>query len=727
VVAILVVALSGQPAGAGPRDPGGERDPATTTFKSLAEAARAGAIDPELVEPLEAGKRVELFAVLDGRAAMATYGDGDPARVRRAVAMLAAVRTEVLSAVEGRVEVLKMYELVPLLLVSVQGPENALYVLNLILVLSLAMNREHEHWLTASLPLINQPQMAVQGLIGRGTSVAVLDTGADFTRAAFGSCTAPGTPASCRVPVAVEAAPNDGSRDDNGHGTNVSGIVTGVARGASIIPIDVFATTRASDGDIFTGLDWVLNNRSARNIRAVNMSFGNRRTYYTSECGDQLFWRNPYSIVFLTLRQAGTLPVVAAGNDAAAMGSFTDGLAYPACTAGAVAVGAVYSSNQGPMAWASCTDSATTADQFTCFSQDSPLVDVIAPGASITAAGNTQGGTSQAAPHVAGAFAVLAAARPFSTADELESFVKTSPTTLTDPRTGRTHPRLDLAAAVRAAAPVPNDDRAAARTLTGWGGQLDQTTWTATKEGGEQNHAGNPGGASVWFRWTATQAGTAVFATAGSDFDTLLAAYRDTGTTLVTLAENDDVAGTGLQSLVSFPVSAGDTVLVAVDGKRLTSGFPVGGRLHLSWNLPNDNFAGALPITQGGTIGGANIGATQEAGEPMHCGDTYATASVWYRWLGVAGTMRVQATSTQFLCVAVYHSTLTTPTFGQLGPVADGVYDSPYPIDFTFPVVSGMQYWIAVDGISVETGCNPVTGQCNWTTPTGTFTLTLTV
>ena len=47
-------------------------------------------------------------------------------------------------------------------------------------------------------------------------------------------------------------------------------------------------------------------------------------------------------------------------------------------------------------------------------------------------------------------------------------------------------------------APPPNDDQYGAEWLAPtW----TQTTAGATKEPGEQNHAGNPGGASVWFYW----------------------------------------------------------------------------------------------------------------------------------------------------------------------------------------------------------------------------------
>jgi hypothetical protein len=270
--------------------------------------------------------------------------------------------------------------------------------------------------------------------------------------------------------------------------------------------------------------------------------------------------------------------------------------------------------------------------------------------------------------------------------------------------------------------------------LPGWGGQLTQTTWGATKESGEPPHAGNAGGSSIWFRWTATRDGTLVLSTSGSDFDTLLAVYRESGPTLTLLAANDDAppgtAAAMFTSLVTVPVTNGDTLLVAVDGKKPagTGTFPGAGHLHLTWNLPNDGIAGAEPVLAGVSVAGANIGATHEGGEPHHCGDTFSTASVWYRWTAPAtgANARIQASGSRFLCVATYASQVAAPTMWDLLPIAAAADDAGQPVDYTFIAAPGATYWVAVDGLSVETTCSP-NGQCWYTTPTGTFALTLTM
>lgn len=722
---------------------GDEREPVKDAgpdwFRELDDAAARGAIDPVLAKRLDGGEPVTAFAVLDPTDVLAAYGDGSRRGIATAEAVLAKMREAIQSDVH--VEVVHAFDVAPLLVVRLETADQAVALLNSRFVRSITADEENQPWLTQSLPLIRQPQVNAGHLRGDGVAVAVLDSGLDYTRFAFGPCSAPGTPSTaggtCRVAKALDVAPDDGMRDDNAvglHGTNVAGIVAGVAPGAKLISIDVLDGPTAWDHDVIAGLDWVLTHHLSDHIRAVNLSLGHVKDWNTSSCNGGFFDRNPFVYSFTLARAAGIVPVVAAGNDAVYNGAFQDGLPSPAC-AGGFSVGAVYDAGPTTKSWGDpndssldCTDTNAPVDSVTCFSQDGPQLDLLAPGASITAAGITMGGTSQAAPHVAGAAAILAAARPYSTEQELEGYLKTSATQITDPRTGRIHPRLDLVSAVRAAFPVPNDNRAAATPLTAWGGHYEQTTWTATKEPGEPSHAGNAGGASVWFRWTAARSGSASISTQGSDYDTLLAVYRlDANGALVPVAASDDVAG-ATTSAVQFTVTAGDVLLIAVDGRALTPTVAASGDLKLTTNLPNDDIAGALPIGPGWVQNGANVGATHEAGEPMHCDDTFASRSVWYRWTPSTTTSAtVHASGTSMLCVAVYEASSSATGFGLLSPVAYASDDQGHPAEVAFTGTPGHSYWIAVDGVSYETNCNQVTGQCWYGTTAGPFTLSMSV
>jgi Bacterial Ig domain len=113
--------------------------------------------------------------------------------------------------------------------------------------------------------------------------------------------------------------------------------------------------------------------------------------------------------------------------------------------------------------------------------------------------------------------------------------------------------------------PPANDDFANAEVLSGTSGSASGTNVAASKQSGEPNHAGNPGGASVWYEWEAPEDGVAFIDTCASDFDTLLGVY--TGSAVSALGEvtsNDD--GCGGQSSVSFYAHAGTIYRIAVDG-----------------------------------------------------------------------------------------------------------------------------------------------------------------
>jgi len=298
----------------------------------------------------------------------------------------------------------------------------------------IALHEDTAFTASDNLALIGQPNALATGHDGAGTSVAVLDTGADYTRAAFGSCQAPG--GTCKVAYAADIATNDNSLDDVGHGTNVSGIVLAVAPGARVVALDVFRGAFAYTSDLLTAVDWCVTNRTSYNIVALNLSLGGGGA--TQPCAT-----DPMEAAFGRARAAGIVPVVAAGND-----GFTNKIASPACAPSAVSVGAVYDRGVGMLSTASCSDPTTAADQVACFSNSASFLTMLAPGIAIVAAGYTMSGTSQASPHVAGAVAVLRAAYPTETATQTVARLTSHGKPVTDGKSKITTPRLDLAASL---------------------------------------------------------------------------------------------------------------------------------------------------------------------------------------------------------------------------------------------------------------------------------------
>ncbi len=132
-----------------------------------------------------------------------------------------------------------------------------------------------------------------------------------------------------------------------------------------------------------------------------------------------------------------------------------------------------------------------------------------------------------------------------------------------------------------ATTPTPaNDNFSSAQTVTAE--SLESGTfyrvdvpgfnWNATKEEGEPAHAGDPGGASVWYSWTALASGSAhVVATSGA-FESPLSRIDNGGLLGVYTGNSVDaltsVGSLGLYSReVTLEVSAGTTYEIAVDGR----------------------------------------------------------------------------------------------------------------------------------------------------------------
>ncbi len=218
----------------------------------------------------------------------------------------------------------------------------------------------------------------------------------------------------------------------------------------------------------------------------------------------------------------------------------------------------------------------------------------------------------------------------------------------------------------------------------------------------EPDHAGNAGGNSLWWYWTAPETGFVTIDTFGSSFDTLLAVYLDEfGSVfyLLEVASNDD-AGSDLRSRVRFLAHAETTYVIAVDGFAGANGNIV---LNLRQPPPtppaNDNFVNRLVI--GGTditFSGNNLGATREPGEPRHFGSAEGH-SVWWTWTApVTGDVVITAPESSFEVVA---SVYAGSDVSNLSRVAE---DYLAFSEFGFSTLAGATYHIAVDGDGGDNG-----------------------
>ncbi len=322
--------------------------------------------------------------------------------------------------------------------------------------------------LAESTPLIGATKAWAAGYTGAGWTVAVVDTGVDashpflagkvVSEACFSSTVDGRSTSMCPSFSDTSTLPGSGGPcllAGCEHGTHVAGIAagkgstfSGVAPDATIISLQVFSSFTGADdcgtqpapcllsytSDQILALERVYALRSTYNIAAVNMSLGGG--LFTSPCDfDSL------KTAIDQLRDAGIATVIASGNNGS-----TTALSYPACISTAISV-------------ASTTDgSFRPADQVSGFSNTNQYLSLLAPGetiySSVPSGFMNLSGTSMAAPHVAGAWALMKSKRPSASVTDILSALATTGTPITDPGNGLVFPRINVD---RALASLPSE------------------------------------------------------------------------------------------------------------------------------------------------------------------------------------------------------------------------------------------------------------------------------
>jgi hypothetical protein len=271
-----------------------------------------------------------------------------------------------------------------------------------------------------------------------------------------------------------------------------------------------------------------------------------------------------------------------------------------------------------------------------------------------------------------------------------------------------------VAATMSGGAAAPANDRfSSAAALTGTNVTVTGTNMEATKEGGEPNHAGNAGGSSVWWTWTAPNSGDVQITTDGSDFDTLLGVYTGPRVNNLNTAASSDDHGLFVTSRVRFAVTQGTQYAIAVDGYNDGSSSATGSitvtLVFVQGPITrpvNDNFTSRISL-QGLSVSatGTNVQATREANEPIH-GQKLGDTSVWFTWTAPTnGPVRASTEGSSFdTLLGIYAGT----TLANLIEIANG--DDIDPINgiltsaAAFDAQAGQVFQIAVDGYDGAVG-----------------------
>ncbi len=326
-------------------------------------------------------------------------------------------------------------------------------------VLMVGLDTPTQAHLAHSVPMIHADRVQRSGLTGKGVIVAVLDTGVDAQHPDLAGGII-GEECFCTTATGAGCCPNGKGRqsgagsaaDDNGHGTNVTSILAGrgkvaslgVAPDADVVALKVLDRNGAgSSTDLVSALDYLVTSRP--DVKVVNVSLGFQELF-AGTCDTASAATQALSSAIGSLRARGVAVFASTGNE----GSSTS-LSAPACVSSAIAVGGVYAESVGSVTFG-CTDASTKPDQMLCFSNSGSKVALLAPGGPITASKRGGGvvtmvGTSQATPHAAGAAAVLLEGNRALTASRIESAFRSTGPVIVDPKNGLQLHRLDLEAA----------------------------------------------------------------------------------------------------------------------------------------------------------------------------------------------------------------------------------------------------------------------------------------
>ena len=338
--------------------------------------------------------------------------------------------------------------------------------------------------LAQGIPLMNAttPRSSYNG---SGLSVAICDTGIDYSHPRLGGGGFPNT----KVIGGYDCGDNDNDpMDGNGHGTACAGIaagdlgtvgdyIGGVAYNARLYAVKISHGTgdSAYTSNMIEGWEWCIthqNDDASNPIMVISTSFGGGRQY--SSCDS---YSTAMTSAAANAVSAGMTLFVSSGND-----GYCNSMGWPACITHVISVGAVYDANftASSIGWCVSSGSCATkyetpgcstgwyspevpySDNVIVYSNTASFLSLLAPsnwgtttklGGGYWTSAYGFGGTSAACPYAAGAAACLQTAAKevtgsYLTPSQVKSTLIDNGDLVTDGKVAITKPRVNLSDAV---------------------------------------------------------------------------------------------------------------------------------------------------------------------------------------------------------------------------------------------------------------------------------------
>ena len=219
---------------------------------------------------------------------------------------------------------------------------------------------------------------------------------------------------------------------------------------------------------------------------------------------------------------------------------------------------------------------------------------------------------------------------------------------------------------------------------------------SATKESGEPDHAGYPGGHSVWVSWEFYEDTDAQASACGAKgADLLIAVY--TGSAVGELTEVGSESEEDEKGCVAvrFEAEEGATYRIAVDAKSSPGTTQV--NFDMGRYPANDDFADAIVLPEFPTTVQVDPGlGSPEAGEPP--AETGPGNSTWYRWTaGKSGPVSINNCDNW---PQLYATVFTGPALEELTQIAVPVVNGGICDETRFDAVEGTTYSIRIAGFT---------------------------